>query len=123
MWLNLNVYRNAHHRELDAAKKEFTKRVLPLVEDLPKLERVLIAYILYTPTKRSCDVANICTIVDKFFCDTLVKAGKIADDNRKILPIIAFRDGGVDNTNPRVDALIHSIGPNTDLTLTEGPVS
>ena len=118
--LNLNVYRNAHHRTLDKAKKEFTERVMPLVKHLPKLDRVLIAYTLYTPTQRSVDVANVCSIVDKFFSDTLVKAGKLEDDNRKILPIIAFADGGIDNINPRVEANIHSIGPNPDITITDG---
>jgi hypothetical protein len=120
MMLNLNVYRNAHHRTLDKAKKEFTARVKPLVQHLPKLDKILIAYELFTPTKRSVDTANICTIVDKFFSDTLVHAGKLEDDNCNILPMVAFSFGGVDNTNPRVDAHIHLIGPNTDITISEG---
>lgn len=123
MMLNLNVYRNAHHQSLDKAKKEFTKRVAPMLKELPKLDRILIAYSLFTPTKRSVDTANVCSIVDKFFSDTLVHAGKLEDDNCKILPIVAFRFGGVDNINPRVEATIHSIGPNCDITITDGSTS
>jgi hypothetical protein len=115
--LNLNHYRNADFRTLDRAKKEFTERVKPLVKDLPKLDRILIAYNLFTPNKRLVDTANVCTIVDKFFSDTLVHAGKLEDDNCKILPIVAFRYGGVDIDNPRVEANIVPIGPNADIEL------
>lgn len=121
--LNLNVYRNANFRTLDKAKKEFTDRVKPLLKDIPTLERALIVYSLFTPTKRLVDTANVCSVVDKFFCDTLVSAGKLEDDNCKVLPIIAFRWGGIDTKNPRVEATIHSIGPNTDIYVDDGLVS
>lgn len=120
-FLNLNVYRNTNRFDLDKAKKAFTARVAPLLDNVPQLERILIAYSLFTPTKRSVDTANVCSIVDKFFSDTLVHTGKLEDDNCKILPIVAFRFGGIDNINPRVEATIHSIGPNADITITDGP--
>ena len=123
MMLNLNVYRNTHHTTLAKAKIEFTDRVTPLIKHLPKLDRIMIGYSLFTPTKRLVDTANVCTIVDKFFSDTLVHAGKLEDDNCKILPIVAFRYGGIDNINPRVEATIHSIGPYADIEITEGPES
>jgi hypothetical protein len=118
--LNLNHYRNTHYRQLNQAKELFTQRVKPLLKDLPKLDRILIAYSLFTPNKRNVDTANVCSIVDKFFSDTLVEAGKLEDDNCRILPIVAFRFGGVDSANPRVEATIHSIGPNHDITIIEG---
>lgn len=117
--INLNAFRNAHNRTLGTSKKSFEDRVIPLLADLPEIDRVLIAYVLYTPDNRKVDVANICTIADKWFCDTLVKAGKIKDDNRHILPILAFRDGGIDKNNPRVDAVIHRIGPKADIVLVD----
>lgn len=119
-FLNLNQYKNAHHRTLTKAKKEFIQRVAPLLKDVPKLDRILIAYSLFTPDHRKVDVANVCCIADKWFSDTLVEAGKLVDDNRKLLPMIAFCDGGVDNINPRVDATIHSIGPNCDISIVDG---
>lgn len=121
--LNLNHYRNAHYRELSAAKVSFNERVKPLVGHLPILDRAIIAYTLFVPDARPRDVGNVCSIVDKFFCDVLVKAGKLADDNRMILPIIAFGDGGIDRHNPRVEANIHLIGPNPDITIDNGLTS
>jgi hypothetical protein len=121
--MNLNVYRNADWRTLAAAKVEFTERVTPLLKAIPKLDRVLIVYTLFTRNKALVDTANICTVVDKFFSDALVKAGKLEDDNCKILPIIAFRWGGVDKNHPRVEASVHSIGPNTDICVTDGLLS
>lgn len=119
-FLNLNHYKNAHHRTLTTAKKEFMKRVRPLLHEIPRLERILIAYSLFTPDKRKIDTANVCSVVDKWFSDALVEFGKLEDDNCKILPIVAFRFGGVDNINPRVDATIHSIGPNCDISIVDG---
>ena len=118
--LNMNVYRNANWRTLSAAKIAFTERVLPTLGDIPELGRVLILYSLFTPDKRLVDLNNVISVVDKFFCDTLVKAGKLTDDNVKILPITANRWGGIDTINPRVDAAIHLIGPNTDIYVSDG---
>lgn len=119
-FLNLNQYKNAHHRTLTKAKKAFVDRVAPTLKDVPKLDRILIAYSLFTIDNRRIDVANVCVIADKWFSDTLVEAGKLSDDNRKILPMIAFRDGGIDKSNPRVEATIHSIGPNCDISIVDG---
>jgi len=118
--LNLNVYRNEHYQTLNKAKEAFAERVSPMVQHLPKLDRAMIVYSLFTPDKGLVDTANICTVVDKFFSDTLVSAGKLEDDNCKILPIVAFRFGGVDTINPRVDATVHLIGPNTDIYVSDG---
>ena len=121
MMLNLNVYRNAHYRDLDKAKKGFADRVFPLVRDLPKLDKVLIAYSLFTPNKRTVDTANVCSVVDKFFSDVLVSAGKLEDDNCKVLPTVAYSWGGIDIDNPRVEANIHPLGPNTNIFIGDGP--
>lgn len=118
--LNLNEYRNTHHTVLNKAKTEFGERVGPLLKEIPKLDRILIVYSLFTPDKRRVDTSNVCSVVDKFFSDTLVHAGKLEDDNCRILPIVAFRFGGVDTNNPRVEATIHSIGPNTDIYVSDG---
>jgi hypothetical protein len=118
--LNMNVYRNADFRTLNSAKIAFKDRVTPLLGAVPKLDRVLIVYTLFTPTKRLVDTANVCSIVDKFFCDTLVSAGKLEDDNNKVVAHQLFSWGGIDTNHPRVEATIHSIGPNFDICVTDG---
>jgi hypothetical protein len=111
-WLNLNHYRNAHHQTLDKAKKEFTDIVLPRLVDIPHLAQAQLSYILYGPSEQLCDVANVCSIVDKFFSDCMVKAERLTDDNRKYLPQVAYGWGGVDRDNPRVDVIIEPYDPN-----------
>lgn len=108
-WLNLNQYRNAHHFTLDKAKKKFKTIVTPKLSNIPFIDKVRISYILYAPNERKRDVANVCSIVDKFFSDCLVEAGKLEDDDWQYLPLIAYGWGGVDKLNPRVDVIIEKI--------------
>ena len=106
--LNLNQYRNAHFHVLNKAKSEFTNIALKLIQEagIPMLAQVTLEYIVYPGTRQLCDVNNICTIVNKFFSDTLVEAKVISDDNYKFVPESRFRFGGIDRENPRVDVVI-----------------
>lgn len=104
--LNLNVYRNAHYQSLDKAKKLFKEFIKPQLEPLPKFDKVHLRYTLYPKTKRLCDIANICSIVDKFFSDALVETGHLEDDNYNFVQGVSFFFGFVDSENPRVDVEI-----------------
>lgn len=108
--LNLNVYRNTHPHTLNQAKVIFNDLVLPLVVNagVPKLKLCTLEYHLYVGSARECDVNNVCSIVDKFFSDTLVHAGVLEDDNYKFLAETRFKFGGIDRANPRVEAVIRS---------------
>lgn len=104
--LNLNQYRNAHHRTLSKVKNDFTEEVLPLVKHIPFLKKIRIEYYLFVGSRQSCDVPNVCSIVDKFFQDTLTKAGVLEDDNYKIVPEVSYHFGGYEKDNGRVEARI-----------------
>lgn len=106
--LNLNEYRNSHFLVLNKAKVTFGEMVRPLLKDLPTMEQCSLEYTLFPATRRKCDVSNICSIVDKFFSDTLVDAGKITDDNYEIVLGAQYLFGCVDKGNPRVDVTIRS---------------
>ena len=107
--LNLNVYRNASFHQLNDMKIKFAEQVAPLLTDLPKMEQIRISYWLVTGSKTTPDVANVCCIVDKFFCDVLVKEGVIPDDKPEYLSMVAFGYGGYDKGNPRVEAVIERL--------------
>jgi len=94
--LNLNVYRNLHYRSLTALKHKFQDHGKKLLRDagVPPLGRICLRYQVFAKTKREFDVANICSIVDKFFSDTLQHAGIIEDDNWKFLDDVSFGFGG-----------------------------
>ena len=101
-YLNLNVYRNAHYFTLDKAKKTFEEYVWNQVKSIPKLEFIGLEYTLHPGSRKKMDISNTCCIVDKFFCDTLVNAGVIEDDNYNICKKIVYLVGDMDKNNPHV---------------------
>lgn len=108
--LNLNQYRNAHHQTLNKAKVNFKELVTPWLDNLPRMEKVNLTYTLFVGTRQLVDVANVCSIVDKFFSDTLVSAGVIEDDNYQFIPSSLSRFGGFEKGLARVEITIEPIG-------------
>lgn len=104
--LNMNVYRNAHFHVLNKAKVEYKKAIQEQVNKLPVMTGMQLSLTLYPKTKRLCDISNILTIHDKFFCDAVVESGKLPDDNYHYLKEIVYRMGEIDKENPRVEILI-----------------
>lgn len=112
--LNLNHYRNAHFHVLNSMKVQFKKAISSQLT-FPKLvEPVKISYVLYPPTNRELDISNVLCIVDKYFCDALVEAGLMEDDNFNHLPQVEFRFGAVDKENPRAEAFIQPLSKSSE---------
>lgn len=107
--LNLNIYRNTHHQTLSKAKIKFAAIVHPRLIHIPTLKRARFSYILYPGSAHDLDISNVCCVVDKFFSDVFVSAGKLPDDNYKHLINIAFGFGEIDRANPRCDVIIESL--------------
>lgn len=105
--LNLNQYRNAKYIVNHQAKRLFKQVVSPELLKVPELDKpIRIVYRLVLKQKRG-DVANVCSIVDKFFCDALVETGKIADDDYSLIPTVEYRFERVDKHYPCCIAEIH----------------
>lgn len=102
-YLNMNAYRNAPFHELSDMKIKFAEMVQNQIAMCPEFEWVEFKYILFPGNAREMDTNNICSIVDKFFCDAFVKAGKLFDDNYKYLRKSSFEFGEIDRNNPRVE--------------------
>ncbi len=107
--LNLNWYRNANFHTLNNVKISFAEQIKPMIGHLPKILKLSLQYTLYPRTHQLCDTANVCSIVDKFFCDTLVDAEVLDDDNYTILGDVRFLFGEVDPKNPRATVVITPI--------------
>lgn len=109
---NLNVYRNLHYRSLTALKHKFQDHSKKLIKThkIPPLGRIRLQYQVFAKTKREFDVANVCSIVDKFFSDSLIHAGVIEDDNWKFLDSVSFGFGGF-STEEHVLVTITEIEP------------
>lgn len=111
--LNLNEYRNAHHRILNDAKAAYKAEVMKVAGHLPALPagrcRYRMEFVLYPGTRRRTDVANVCSIVDKFVCDALVEMGTFEDDDYTVIAGSSYTFGAVDKDNPRCDVEIKEL--------------
>ena len=107
--LNLNQYRNTHYQTLNAVKERFTKLVKDRVAILPAMAKVSVKYTLFTGSNHLSDIMNFICIVDKFFCDSLVHYKKLPDDNYNHLISVSGTFGGIDKSNPRVEATLYDI--------------
>jgi len=111
--LNLNVYRNAYHHQLNDSKiiyKEIVKKELELKKiELFGKSKIHISYKLFSGTKRVADIGNILPIVQKYFEDAFVELGYIKDDNYNFIPKVSYEFGGIDKNNERVEIKIEKI--------------
>ena len=104
--LNLNHYRNAYFHQLNSMKVAFKEQIKDQLT-FPKItEPVKLTYVLYPPTQRKLDIANVLSIVDKYFCDALTEEGLWLDDNYEHLPEVTYKFGSVDKNNPRAEVFI-----------------
>ncbi|QIG70530.1 RusA-like Holliday junction resolvase [Rhizobium phage RHph_N38] len=98
-------------------KVKFKDHIWEQLAFLPTMGGVKLIYTLFMGTNREADLSNICVIVDKFFCDALVEAGKLPDDNVNYLQSIDYRFGGVDKNNPRVEITLEPTSIKEDTTM------
>lgn len=114
--LNLNEYRNAHFHVLNKAKREYAKLVQKQVEDLALKEmcafhgRLKLRFVYYHPGFNRVDLANVCSIVDKFTCDALTDLGLWPDDDSRTIVAVRYSWGGIDAIHPRVELKITEQG-------------
>ena len=107
--LNLNVYRNAHHMILSDAKNRWKGIVAKSLSDIkasmpPPPYNVI--YTVFWANGRAFDIANVCSIIDKFTMDALQELGIIENDNYKHIPEVRYKFGGIDKENPRCELTI-----------------
>tara|TARA_R110000824_G_scaffold203726_10_gene388366 strand:+ start:509 stop:892 length:384 start_codon:yes stop_codon:yes gene_type:complete len=107
--LNLNNYRNAHYRILSSAKKIYAENLVDRISHPKYEEPVVLTYTYYAKSRRRLDVSNPCSIIDKFTCDALVKAGVLEDDSSKQIKKVIYKYGGIDKNNPRCELVIKKI--------------
>lgn len=93
--LNLNFYRNAHYYTLNQMKQLFSEQVQHQIDNIPKLKTCTLVYMVYPQSTRKFDIANVCSVADKFFSDLLVNAGKIPDDNSEVVTMVTYTKGQI----------------------------
>ena len=104
--LNLNIYRNMHYKSLNAMKVKYKNLMKEQIELLPVMSKISLTFTLYPSNRRLCDLGNVTSVHEKFFCDALVEFGRLPDDNYTYLDETHSLFGKVDKCNPRVEILI-----------------
>jgi hypothetical protein len=101
--LNLNQYRNWKFVVSNMLKDTFSEGMRRALSDVKVKDKLYISYKYYKGSNRRSDKNNVISIVDKFFCDSLVKYNIIPDDNDNIIISNCNYPTEVDKDNPRVE--------------------
>jgi hypothetical protein len=104
--VNLNWYRRAHYRQIYAVEQAFQPLTAPPVRPLG---RVRITYGLGVNGNRRTDAMNWLSVVDKLFCDWLVKSGWLADDTWREITGGEWTVGRVDGADHTIIATVEEV--------------
>lgn len=108
--INLNQYRNWHKNVSNSIKVKYKELVSPQFKKIKIKPPVQITFVLYNDSNRRIDRANPLSIHEKFFCDALVEAGCMPDDNDKFIKRTIYESGPVDKTDGRIEIIIEELG-------------
>ena len=107
--LNMNTYRNLHHRTSNDAKKEYTRVVSEQLVNLDIKTPVEITYKVYKASNRRLDKMNVISVVSKFLLDAITEYGCWEDDNDIYVKTETILPTELDRVNPRVEVIIKEI--------------
>ncbi len=127
---NVSVLDAEHARKVKLAKKKYDKEpaVFSMIESkmnarheharklllvgityLKKIrvtKQVYVHYTYFAASRRRIDVANPCSIIDKFTCDALTAAGTWPDDDTNTIKRTIYEAAAPDKDNPRCELRI-----------------
>jgi len=104
-WLTMNNYRNWHYQVSNDIKRKFKSEITPLL-DFRLSGKVKIEYFYFAPDKRTRDLMNVISVVDKFFQDAMVENDCIESDDLSTVIEVNSCYMGIDRENPRLDVMI-----------------
>ena len=104
--LNLNTYRNLNFIVNNIIKAQYCAEMAPQLKDIKLKTPITLSFTLHRKDRREGDRANVLSIVEKFFCDSLVHFGCIEDDSDVYVESSHYYTGEIDKERPRVDVEI-----------------
>ena len=107
--LNMNTYRNLHHRISNDAKKAYSDALREQLKDLSIQTPVEVTYKVYKASKRRLDKMNVISVVSKFLLDSITDYGCWEDDNDDYVKTETILPTELDRENPRVEIIIKEI--------------
>jgi len=93
---NLNNYRNMFFIKNNNAKQAMKEIILDLGIRNLGVGPFKLVYTYFHGNRRKIDVANTCSIIDKFFCDALTESDVWPDDNIDYVKDVEYKWGGID---------------------------
>ena len=109
--INLNQYRNWHYQVNNKVKHLYCEHAYHQLYNLKFDFKISLTFMLYKEKNYKQDRANALSIHEKFFCDAMVYAGCIEDDNDNFIESSHYYTAGVDKKNPRVEIIITRVLP------------
>jgi len=107
--LNMNTYRNLHHRISNDAKKAYSEALREQLEDLSIQTPVEITYKVYKGSNRRLDKMNVISVVSKFLLDAITEYGCWEDDNDIYVKTETILPTELDREKPREEIIIKEI--------------
>jgi len=107
--LNMNTYRNLHHRISNDAKKAYSEALREQLKDLSIQTPVEVTYKVYKASKRRLDKMNVISVVSKFLLDSITDYGCWEDDSDDYIKKETILPTELDRENPRVEIIIKEI--------------
>lgn len=107
--LNMNTYRNLHHRISNDAKKAYSEALREQLRNLTIQTPVEVTYKVYKASKRRLDKMNVISVVSKFLLDSITDYGCWEDDNDDYVKTETILPTELDRENPRVEIIIKEI--------------
>lgn len=104
-WLTLNNYRNWHYQVSNDIKRRFKSEIFDKL-DFKISGKVKIEYFYFAPDKRTRDLMNVISVIDKFFQDAMVERGCIESDDLSTVVEVNSCYMGIDKQDPRLDVMI-----------------
>ena len=107
--LNMNTYRNLHHRISNDAKKAYSDALREQLKDLSIQTPVEVTYKVDKGSKRRLDKMNVVSVGSKFLLDSITEYGCWEDDNDDYVKKETIMPTELDRENPRVEIIIKEI--------------
>ncbi len=108
-YINMNTYRNLHHRVNGTLKKMYLEAVREQLEGIKIETPCEITYKVYKPSKRKLDKMNVISVTSKFLLDAITELGCWEDDNDDFVKTETILPTEYDKNNGRVEITIKTI--------------
>ena len=109
VYLNMNTYRNLHHRINNDAKILYKELLKDQLQDLIVKTPVEVTYKVFKKTNRKLDKLNVVSVVGKFLMDAIVNYGCLPDDSDDYIKAETILPTELCRENPRVEVTIKEI--------------